>query len=302
MRTLSARLPTWLYNYIYNVVRADNEGDWFKAQQNLNNTHEENITYLGTYFPRTFTEVCRIVASLNTSTQYFEYVSGKNCIKVLSVGCGTGGDVSGLIYAMHILNPNAVFEVNLFDGNEDALNICLDVLNLLAKKENIKITYNQIIMAQLQENRDFSALAERFSNLDIVITSKFLNEVLDYIPNAYYSFVEGFSKILAEDGIIIINEVICRAYCGYFVPSYMNSDLNAAVRDTALSSVLPKPCRANRNCRDNHCYSRFKNGNYNDYTFRIISNEAFADQIIPMVKPADYLIDYKKSVFCRVIA
>jgi hypothetical protein len=107
---------------------------------------------------------------------------------------------------------------------------------------------------------------------------------------------------MSEDGIMIINDVICRAYCDLYVPTYMNWDLNAAVRKKELSSVLPLPCRANKSCENPECYSRFPNGEYSDFTLRVISGESFADKILPKVEPQRYLIDYKKVITCRVVA
>lgn len=295
-------MPGWLHNFIYDVVGARKNNNWFKALQNLHNTHEENIEYLGTYFPRTFTEVSRIISKLRQETRYFDSIDCKKRIRILSAGCGTGGDVCGLIHALHAVKPQASFEVSLFDGNSDALEICRGVLHELSVHEDISIPIKTYIIREIRSKRDFKEIREEFSEQDIIITSKFLNEVLGYFSNAYYYFVKKFSKLLSEDGIMIINDVICRAYCEQFVPTYMNRDLNEAIRDADLSSVLPLPCRANKNCRERYCYSRFSNGAYSDYTFRVVSSEQFADSIVPHVQPNDYQIDYVKEVSCRVVA
>lgn len=302
MEVLSNNLPGWLENFIDNIVGYRKRGDWRKARLNLLNTHEENIDYLGTYFPRTFTEVCRIIAGMKQATQYFDTVSSKNCFRILSAGCGTGGDICGLIHAIHTVKPQSSFEINLFDGNADALKLCCNVLHELSVQENIKISVRTKIVHVVQSSHDFEELSEQFAELDIIITSKFLNEVLGYLPNAYYHFVKMFSPLLAEDGIMILNDVICRAYCEQFVPTYMNNDLNYAVRVNDLSSVLPLPCRANRNCTERYCYSRYSNGDYSDFIFRVISSIQFANRLVPTVQPNDYEIDYKKGIACRVVA
>lgn len=302
MEALSSNLPAWLNNFIYNEVGAKENCDWRKARQNLNNSHAENIDYLATYFPRTFTEICHIVKSMKNLTQYFDAISSKNSFRILSAGCGTGGDICGLIHALHTLKPQATFEVSLFDGNADALTICRKILKKLSEQENISIVIRTDIVREIHGKADFREIRESFSEQDIIITSKFLNEVLGYFPHAYYHFVSAFSKLLSEDGIMIINDVICKAYCEEFVPTYMNWDLNAAVRDKDLSSVLPLPCRANRNCNNHECYSRFPNGEYSDFTLRVICGETFADRILPKVEPQRYLIDYKNVITCRVVA
>lgn len=302
MEALSSNLPVWLYNFIYNEVGAQETPDWRKARQNLHNTHSENIEYLATYYPRTFTEICHIITSLKNLTKYFEAVSDKNYFRILSAGCGTGGDICGLIHALHILKPQATFEVNLFDGNADAMNICKKLLQKLAEQEDIIISIRSEIVREIKGSSDFEELSELLGEQDIIITSKFLNEVLVYFHNAYYHFVKKFSKNLAEDGIMILNDVISKASCEQYVPTYMNRDLNAAVRKMDLSSVLPLPCRANKACKGDECYSRFKNWGYSDFTLRVISGEAFAAKILPSVKPLRYLIDYKEKIVCRVVA
>ncbi|MDY6420551.1 MAG: hypothetical protein SPL03_08395 [Succinivibrio dextrinosolvens] len=302
MATLSANLPAWLHNYIYGTVGACENADWEKARLNLLNTHEENIDYLGTYFPRTFTEVCRIIATMEQKTQYFDAVSSKNCFHILSAGCGTGGDICGLIHAIHTLKPQSSFEVNLFDGNADALQFCCNVLHELSVQENIRVSVRTKIVHIVQSSRDFEELSELFSEQDIIITSKFLNEVLGYFSNAYYYFVKKFSKLLSSDGIMILNDVVSRAYSGSYVPKYMNRNLNTAVREKELSSVLPLPCKANRNCTNISCYSRFCNRPYRDYTFRVISSIQFANEIVPTVQPKEYEIDYTSGITCKVVA
>ena len=226
----------------------------------------------------------------------------KNCFRILSAGCGTGGDICGLIHAIHTVKPQSSFEVSLFDGNVDALNLCCSVLHELSIQENVSISIRSMILCEVQSKNDFKAIREQLSEQDIIITSKFLNEVLGYFPNAYYYFVMKFSKLLSSEGIMILNDVICRAYCGSYVPEYMNRNLNAAVREKELSSVLPLPCRANRNCNNSSCYSRFNNSPYKDYTFRIISSIPFANRLVPDVQPNEYRIDYKKGIACRVVA
>lgn len=302
MASLFANLPSWLFNYIRTEVGAQNTPDWKKARLNLHNTHEENIDYLGTYFPKTFTEVCRIIAKLRENSLYFDAISNKNCFRILSAGCGTGGDICGLIHAIHTLKPQATFEVSLFDGNADAMNICKAVLKELSEHENISISIKTDIVCEIHSKADFKEIRGKFPIQDIIITSKFLNEILGYFPNAYYHFVKKFSKILSDEGIMIINDVICKAYCEQFVPTYMNNDLNAAIREKDLSSVLPLPCRANRNCTNRYCYSRFSNGAYSDFTFRVISGERFADKLVPNVHPDEYQIDYIKEITCKVVA
>ena len=61
------------------------------------------LNYLGTYFPRSFAEAYCIF------TSYFELEkntwSRKNQISVFDFGCGTGGEIVGLAYAIETTLP-----------------------------------------------------------------------------------------------------------------------------------------------------------------------------------------------------
>lgn len=91
------RIPEWLDNYIFNELNAtycrSNADitviDWDKGQI---------LNYLGTYFPRSYVEAYSIF------NEYFQEnpfaLQGKDSISILDFGCGTGGEIIGLITAI----------------------------------------------------------------------------------------------------------------------------------------------------------------------------------------------------------
>lgn len=64
--------------------------DWKKARENLENSHDENLDYLGTYFPRTVLESAVIFEHLmRTMPSVKKMLAERDVIRVLDFGCGT---------------------------------------------------------------------------------------------------------------------------------------------------------------------------------------------------------------------
>ncbi len=52
-------IPQWLDNYIFGNLGAVINRNHAKVTRNVNNSHQDNLEYLGTYFPRTYAEIRR---------------------------------------------------------------------------------------------------------------------------------------------------------------------------------------------------------------------------------------------------
>ena len=127
-------------NYYHRVLRnVMNEFDAYwhqtpaKVASNLENTHEENIAYLGTYFPRTAIESHSISRHLlETMPAVRAAIAGKEVIRVLDYGCGTGGELLGMLSSFKDILKDDMpkVEVPAVDGNEDALAIMLRVMEM----------------------------------------------------------------------------------------------------------------------------------------------------------------------------
>ena len=50
------RLPKWLDDYIFDDLKAEYAPDFNRFEKNLDLTENENLKYLGTYFPRSYAE------------------------------------------------------------------------------------------------------------------------------------------------------------------------------------------------------------------------------------------------------
>ena len=133
--------PEWLFNYIFVQLGAKERPDPNEFKLNLESGADKNIDYLGTYFPRSYAESFCIHQNLFSYKPYKERLDSKTSLRILTFGCGTGGDVVGLICAIAMMLSNINdLDVVAFDGNNLALDHLSDILNLppLKNRFNIK--------------------------------------------------------------------------------------------------------------------------------------------------------------------
>ena len=111
--------------------------DWKKARENLENSHDENLDYLGTYFPRTVLESAVIFEHLmRTMPSVKKMLAERDVIRVLDFGCGTGGELLGFLIALgwEFNWELPAVEVDAIDGNQDALGMMQDIMHLCRDK------------------------------------------------------------------------------------------------------------------------------------------------------------------------
>ena len=70
--------------------------DWKKARENLENSHDENLDYLGTYFPRTVLESAIIFEHLmRTMPSVKKMLAERDVIRVLDSSSRSAGSSTG---------------------------------------------------------------------------------------------------------------------------------------------------------------------------------------------------------------
>lgn len=117
------KLPQWLDDLIYKDIKANYQPcrsdmivlNWDKA---------EIIKYLGTYFPRSFAE------SYCVFTKYFsEYKDvfvQETTLNIFDFGCGTGGELFGLLFAIIENLSIPTISIKALDGNFGSSDISRD--------------------------------------------------------------------------------------------------------------------------------------------------------------------------------
>lgn len=202
-------LPKWLDDYIFNELGAkycrSNADmtviDWDKSDM---------LNYLGTYFPRSYAEACCIFGEYfnKNKPQLLE----KDSISIFDFGCGTGGEIGGLITQLKQYNLR-LKEVIVYgmDGNHHALRLCEPVLQNIATHIGINIIFKPIPVT-IDDFYDLSILNSVINDIyDIIITFKAICEFVSKErfekDNAYCQIVKTLLPKLKQDGLMLIVDI-----------------------------------------------------------------------------------------------
>ena len=205
----SVQLPQWLDNLIYEQLgakycRCNSDMtviDWDK---------KDVLNYLGTYFPRSYAEAYCIFGEYFKSQ--FKMYGDKEALTIFDFGCGTGGEIIGLLNAISENLPN-IKEVNLvaMDGNYHALRLFERVLTDYSKRVSLNIK-SKIIPLTIDDFYDLTildrVLEEKF---DVFMSFKAICEFVSKDNfekrNAYTHIVKTFIPKLSTDGIMLLVDV-----------------------------------------------------------------------------------------------
>lgn len=268
---LENELDPWLRTFIYDEMKAKYSPDHLKVENNTENSDEDNLWYLGTYFPRTFVKISSILTNLLSNQKIFEEFEKKSVIRVLSAGCGTGGDLVAVLKVFHELYKNTKqFEIQAVDANSGALSLMKKVVGRASGEYGINPaigTFNKDIDNYFDSRSPVTAPETKF---DLIITSKMLNEKVSVTvgqeQNVYYNFTKNAYEYLDETGLLVISDVTNKpnypsVYGGIherFYPEIMNEGINKAVLESDnLYSLIPVSCaRVGGICPSIDCFSQ----------------------------------------------
>lgn len=243
----SVTLPQWLDYLIFEELGAKycrSNSDMTVIDWDKNDV----LNYLGTYFPRSYAEsYCIFTEFFRTYTnRYIE----KTELTVFDFGCGTGGEIIGLLSAISECLPqiNNVHVVAM-DGNYHALRLYERVLVEYNTPTRIEIS-NRVVPLTIDDFYDLKVLdrvlTEKF---DIVMTFKAICEFVTKDKfekqNPYAHITNAFVPKLSSNGIMLIVDV---------------STYNNVSREW-----LPRMLDAGLTQAD--CNILFRNGGYNQSIF-----------------------------------
>lgn len=241
------RLPAYIDDFIFNQLKAIYAPDFQRFEYNLDLTGDEIKKYLGTYFPRSYAESFCIFDNIFQNNVYQEIIANFKTLSILSVGCGTGGDIIGLITAIEKHLP-FVTEVYILaiDGNYETLKILKQIIdrvqNQSSKKINLKT--KKIVFSSISE---FLIENEFSKNFDFILSFKFVCEIISMgkgkFDNSYYDFVMKFLPQLSENGLCVLLDVTTKHKHTTYNPILMNKQLNQAIRELqGYITLIPTPC------------------------------------------------------------
>jgi ribosomal protein RSM22 (predicted rRNA methylase) len=225
-----ATLPEWLDDFIFGKLKAQYHRsncdmtviDWGK---------EEILNYLGTYFPRSYTEsYCIFKCFLQESSSFSEF----NTLSILDFGCGTGGEVIGFATALSECRPNIQsIVVKAIDGNQFALNRFEDICDEFNKNNILKIN-SRASAVKIDDFYDLTILdAILDGQYDIIISFKavceFVTKQQFEEKNAYEHLLKFMLPKLADGGVMLLVDVTtCNNVVQEWLPNMMDRGLQVA--------------------------------------------------------------------------
>lgn len=246
-------LPHWLDKKIFNEHNAIYAPEHERYEYNLDLNVEELKVYLGTYFPRSYSEMFCIVDNLMQNKEFAEIILGEEQINILDCGCGTGGEVLGLITALAKHLPQVNANVTAIDGNEGALAI----LKVLVESNPSRNVHTQLttLCQTFNSTDDLTKLANGKKNYHFVLCDKMVCELISkqvLSNDAYAIMAKMLASHLHENGLLIMLDVTTKdEHTGLFYPQLMSSSINEYVRKSrTIETLLPLSCACNEGCKD----------------------------------------------------
>ena len=200
--------------------------DWDKSDM---------LNYLGTYFPRSYAEAYCIFGDYFSKSK--PLLLKKDTISILDFGCGTGGEIVGLIIQLkqHDIRLQEI-KVYGMDGNHHALRLCEPVLETLASHLGIDILFTPIPVT-IDDFYDLSILdSVLHDRYDFIITFKAICEFVSKDrferDNAYSNITKTFLPKLKQDGLMLIVDITSYSdVTNEWLPKMMDA------------SILTQPCK-----------------------------------------------------------
>ena len=205
----SVILPQWLDKLIFEQLGAKycrSNADMTVIDWDKNDV----LNYLGTYFPRSYAESYCIFSEF--FKQHPDRFASKEELSIFDFGCGTGGEIIGLVDVLQCMPEVKRVHIFALDGNYHALRLLERVINTYTSKVQLKIIFD-IIPLTIDDFYDLGATIKLLSNerFDVIMTFKAICEFVSIDrfekQNAYFHFVRTFLPKLDGNGIMAIIDV-----------------------------------------------------------------------------------------------
>jgi hypothetical protein len=308
-------LPAWLDDYIFMQLHAEYSPDFKRFDYNLNLNSEDNLKYLGTYFPRSYAESFCIFDNIFQNLNYQKTLSKNRSLNILSVGCGTGGDLIGLLTVIEKY-CHKISEINIWalDGNSKALAILSKIMKIFKdhsskriKLYTIENVFNTILNIDLQDISEIK--------FDFILSFKMIGEIISAgkgsFDNSYHDFIMKFTPLLSNCGLCLLLDVTTKTeHNNIFNPILMNSQINQALlKLNDFRTLLPLPCNQYENSCSEQCFTQQifhvshtrKTNDKSKVSYRVLGRKNFIDIVIYEKEIAKYALKKDKlkiTTFC----
>lgn len=286
--------PKWLDKYLFSDLGAKYSPNHSRFEYNLNLNTGEIKVYLGTYFPRSFIEVKSIFEEFSQNSNYLSLVGERTSVSILDLGCGTGGDIFGLLSFLEKYEP-PLESVKLLaiDGNQIALRFFEKIMAEFKKHSRLKIDY-RIGPVFIESVSDLNLVSDVLSDkYDLILSCKAICEMLakKRIENkAYKQTASMLSSKLTDEGIMLIEDVTIKSPATEkFIPYMLNAELNEFVAENDdFATIYPTACKDKESKCINGCFFKKE--------IRVDKSNSFCKE---QRYKQDYLPDNWKETICR---
>lgn len=252
-------LPSWLDNYLFEELGAQYAPGHSRYEYNLNLNGDELKVYLGTYFPRSYSEMFCIFDNMFQNPYIWQVFDTKKNIKIFDFCSGTGGELIGLLSAIDkYYSGRKNIQIIASDGNALALDYLHKIVvraAIVSKHHCQLVTIHQ----EIKNIKDIEALSVPCESPDIVLCDKVCCEFISHgiCRNSYALLADYLSKRLSHEGLLIILDVTTKCEeTGLFYPQMMNRQINNFVRNSnEFETLLPLSCGTYKNC-DISCFAQ----------------------------------------------
>jgi len=205
----NVQLPKWLDDLIFEQLGAKycrSNADMTVIDWEKNDV----LNYLGTYFPRSYAESYCIFTDLFCDC--YESYSNKSELFILDFGCGTGGEILGLLSCIELfLKDVSDIKIVGIDGNQHALRLLEKMVEEFKKTSRLNITI-QLAPITIGNFYDLTILDEMIAGkFDIIMSFKAICEFVtkDQFDgnNPYAHIVKTYIPHLNNMGIMVLVDV-----------------------------------------------------------------------------------------------
>lgn len=270
--------PDWLDSFIFEKKKATYcpQREGLLACDKL--TDAQIKIYLGTYFPRSFAESFTIISNLLSNPDVYGKYSLKKHLKLYAFGCGTGGEILGLIHAISVNLPLCKkISILAHDSSQLALSSLTEVLYEARKNYSIEILIETECFCV--SNHFYTHLDDTF---DFIFAFKTLSELQSYhtVAQPYLEFCENFASKLSTEGFLLILDLTSKNNDGKYLPL----ELRAQVRQFLNANpdfrlLIPIPCGHHQTCQEN-CYGQVHFRIFQEMRNRINESRVFFEILI----------------------
>lgn len=292
-----AVLPSYLDNIIYGeFFGAKYQPNHQRYDYNLNLTEEELLIYLGTYFPRSFGESLCLFSPILKVEAFNSILSQKDCINILDVGCGSGGEIIGLLHVLENCEKNSIpINIYTYDGNQLVQDILMELVSQFQKRtrtrRRIQIYTN---VQRIDSTNDIETIVKNVCSFsfDFVMCNKMCNELISRanIADAYHLICSSFAPLLDYTGLLLILDVTTKdEKSSRFYPEILNEQVNNYLLEHSIeySTLLPIACALHPKCI-NSCFTQRKfyishSQKQNDISkvaYRIVASKSLCQKLI----------------------